>query len=206
MLDFRLAIWQVGFYLAQMTSPIGQMTSWILPWPNDKSDQPNDKLDFTLTKWQVRSAKWQVGFYLDQMTSLIGRARAQRSVKVFSNAEETFFFQKLHLFLKCISACFWETLNLFKLGATGYVNLSSGFWLFKLGATKNVNLSSGFWLFKLGATKNVNSSSGFWLFKLGATKNVNSSSGFWTFLIKYVKFRLKSPKYDKNEKGRRLEG
>ena len=64
MLDFRSPIWHVGFYL-------GQMTSWILPWPNDKSDRPNDKLDFTLAKWQVRSAKWQVGFYLGQMTSWI---------------------------------------------------------------------------------------------------------------------------------------
>ena len=37
-LDFTLAIWQVGFYLAQTTS-------WILPCPNDK-------LDFTLPIWQ----------------------------------------------------------------------------------------------------------------------------------------------------------
>ena len=56
-MDVRLAIWQVGFYLAQMTS-------WILPWPNDKLAWPNDKLDFTLTKWQV-------GFYLNQMTSCV---------------------------------------------------------------------------------------------------------------------------------------
>ena len=68
------------------------MASWILPWPNDKSDRPNDKLDFTLAKWQVgfylgqmtswilpcpndkldfRLAIWQVGFYLGQMTSWI---------------------------------------------------------------------------------------------------------------------------------------
>ena len=125
------------------------MTSWILPWPNDKLAWPNDKLDFTLPKWQV-------GFYLDQMTSPIG--------------------QMTSWILP------WPNDNLdFTLAMTSP----------ECQITKSCHQDFG---------SNKNMSSGFWLFKLGATGNVNSSSGFWTFLIKYVKFCLKSPKYDKHER------
>ena len=194
------------------------MTSWILPCPNDKLAWPNDKLDFTLTKWQV-------GFYLNQMTSCVETAfRETRCFKLWE-----FVIRILNIGWICHQD--FEFRWICHYNFENSVNLSSETWKFgeivirisKSGEFVIRILNVG-WICHQKLDNSANLSSGF-------PNSVNLSSGFWTlgaFAIRNLKIRwichqdfqirwicirmlnipyqicqvffLKSPKYDKNER------